>query len=79
MVYLIIFIVWSERNFMKLIMKSTFDNLRLNREHSYDADKEGLRQIVRVYRDDKLIAKKKQFKKKIQYFGIKGCEQYLTD
>jgi len=64
---------------MKLIMRSVFDNLRLNAAHSYDTDNNGDSKIVRIYRDDKLIAKKKQRKKKIQYFGIKGCEAFLTE
>jgi len=64
---------------MKLIMRSVFDNLRLNDQHHYDSDRCGDTEVVRIYRDDKLIAKKKRQKKKVQYFGIKGCEEFLTN
>ncbi|MFD2166213.1 hypothetical protein ACFSJY_08010 [Thalassotalea euphylliae] len=64
---------------MKLIMRSEFDNLRLNDQHSYDTDSNGDKQIVRIYCGDTLIAKKVKQKKSIRYFGISDYRQYLTD
>lgn len=64
---------------MKLIPRSAFDNLRLNNEHTFDSDKDGDKKIVKIYRNDQLIAKKKQVKRKVQYFGVKGYEQFLTE
>ena len=55
---------------MKLIMKSLFDELRLNDKNEYDADKEGVSMLVRIYRDGRLIAKKKQYKNRIQYLSL---------
>ncbi|MFT6915936.1 MAG: hypothetical protein ACJAWL_002253 [Motiliproteus sp.] len=44
---------------MKLITRSTFEALRLNDLNEYDADASGHTQLVRLYKDGKLIAKKK--------------------
>jgi len=63
---------------MKLIMRSEFDDLRLNPEHAYDTDRNGDKQIVKIYSGDKLIAKKVTHKKSIRYFGVKEYKQYLT-
>ena len=52
---------------MKLIMKTEFDNLRLNDKHEYENDSNGDKQTVKIYCDDKLIAKKLQIKKSIRY------------
>jgi hypothetical protein len=59
-------------------MKSEFDNIRLNDKHAYDSDKGSDKEVVNIYCNDKLIAKKKKVKKKIQYFGVKGYEKHLT-
>jgi hypothetical protein len=64
---------------MKLITRSAFDALRLNDQHEYDTDASGDTQIVRIYRDGQLIAKKKTQKKSVRYFGVAGYEKYLTD
>jgi hypothetical protein len=48
---------------MKLIMRSEFESLRLNDLNEYDADKKGDTQIVRIFRDGNLIAKKKTHKR----------------
>lgn len=64
---------------MKLIMKTEFDNLRLNNKHSFETDSNGDKQVVKIYCDDLLIAKKVKLKKSIRFFGIKGYQQYLTD
>lgn len=63
---------------MKLIMKTEFDNLRLNPNHSYDTDKNGDKEVVKIYCIDELIAKKVTQKKHIRYFGIKMYQHYLT-
>lgn len=62
---------------MKLIMKTEFDNLRLNPDHSYDVNSNGDKQVVKIYRNDQLIAKKTKIKKSIRYFAIKNYQQFL--
>jgi len=64
---------------MKLIMRTEFDDLRLNSNHQYDVDKNGDKQVVKVYCGDLLIAKKVTHKKSVRYFGIKQYREYLTD
>ena len=59
-------------------MKTEFDNLRANNDHSYDTDSNGDKQVVRVYCGEQLIAKKLKLKKSIRYFGIASYQQYLT-
>lgn len=63
---------------MKLIMKTEFDNLRLNDAHDYETDRNGDKQIVKIYKGEALIAKKVKQHKSIRYFGVVGYEQYLT-
>lgn len=63
---------------MKLIMKTEFDNLRMNDDHSYDTDTNGDKQIVKIYCGELLIAKKITVKRSVRYFGIKDYQQYLT-
>ena len=63
---------------MKLIMRSEFDNLRLNQAHSYEVDKNGDKQVVKIYCDDLLIAKKVTVKKSIRYFGVKNYKNFLS-
>ncbi len=64
---------------MKLIMKTEFDNLRLNPKHTYEADNNGNKQVIKIYRLNELIAKKVTQKKSIRYFGIKGYNHYLMN
>jgi|GEM_PF-615323 len=64
---------------MKLIMKTEFDNLRLNNRYSFETDSNGDKQVVKIYCGELLIAKKVKLKKSIRYFGIKGYQQYLTE
>ncbi len=64
---------------MKLITRSAFDALRLNDRNEYDTDTSGDTQIVRIYRDGNLIAKKKTQKKTVRYFAIAGYEHYLKN
>jgi hypothetical protein len=64
---------------MKLIMRSEFDNLRKNPLHSYESDVNGEKQIVKIFHEDQLIAKKVTLKKSIRYFGVHGYQQFLTD
>lgn len=63
---------------MKLIMKTEFDNLRANDKHCYDTDSNDDKQVVRIYCDELLIAKKLTQKKSVRYFGINGYQKYLT-
>jgi hypothetical protein len=63
---------------MKLIMRTEFDNLRLNPFHAYQSDVNGDKQVVKIYRHEQLIAKKIALKKSIRYFAIDGYQQYLT-
>lgn len=60
-------------------MKTEFDNLRLNQAHQYEADNNGDKQVVKIYCDGNLIAKKIKMKKSIRFFGIEGYKNYLTD
>ncbi len=62
---------------MKLIMKTEFDNLRLNEQHSYESDSNGDKQVIKIFCDELLIAKKVKHKKSIRYFGINGYQEYL--
>ena len=62
---------------MKLIMKTEFDNLRLNANHDYETDRNGDKQIVKIYCGALLIAKKLKQKKSIRYFAITDYKQYL--
>lgn len=64
---------------MKLIMKTEFDNLRLNKNHQYDVDNNGDKQVVKIYCDTSLIAKKIKIKKSIRYFGAEGYLSYLSN
>lgn len=63
---------------MKLIMKTEFDNLRLNKAHQYEVDNNGDKQVVKIYCDNLLIAKKIKLKKSIRYFGAEGYSSYLS-
>jgi hypothetical protein len=63
---------------MKLIMKTEFDNLRVNNKHDYDTDSNGEKHVVKVYYGELLIAKKIKLKKSVRYFGIPTYQQYLT-
>lgn len=63
---------------MKLIMKTEFDNLRLNDDHGYETDSNGDKQVVKIYCGEQLIAKKIKQKKSLRYFAIDGYEKFLT-
>lgn len=60
-------------------MQSEFDNLRLNDNHEYDMDNCGNKQVLKIYRNGKLIAKKVTQKKSVRYFGAKGYEEFIND
>lgn len=64
---------------MKLIMRSEFDNLRLNPNHSYQADRNGDKQIVKIFANEHLIAKKVTHKKSVRYFGVSNYKEYICD
>lgn len=59
-------------------MKTEFDDLRTNPNHQYDSDSNGDKQIVRIYVNEQLVAKKVKHKKSIRFFAIDGYQQYLT-
>lgn len=67
---------------MKLIPKSHFDNLRLNDAHEYDSNESGGKRVVKVYAQDRLIAKavtrETVGKTKKQYFGVNGYDLHLN-
>lgn len=63
---------------MHLIMKTQFDNLRLNDDHEYSTNDRGGKKVVKIYKDGGLIAKKITIKRSVQYFGISGVEEFLT-
>lgn len=60
-------------------MRSEFDDLRLNPKHSYDVDSNGDKQVVKIYYQEQLIAKKVTLKKSVRYFGAPGYKAYLTE
>lgn len=60
-------------------MKTEFDNLRLNAVHQYEVDNNGDKQVVKIYCNSQLIAKKIKMKKSIRFFGADGYEKHLTD
>lgn len=60
-------------------MKTEFENLQQNDAHSFEADTIADKQVVKIYCDEQLIAKKIKLKKSIRYFGVKGYQQYLRD
>lgn len=64
---------------MKLIMKTEFNNLRDNDDHSYDTDTNGEKQVVKIYCGELLIAKKITLKKSIRFFGIESYLKFLTN
>ncbi|MCH2057445.1 MAG: hypothetical protein MK214_12725 [Thalassotalea sp.] len=64
---------------MKLIMRSEFDNIRLNDDHGLEADSNGDKQIVKIYCGDTLIAKRVKHKKSIRYFGVSDYQKYLSE
>ena len=64
---------------MKLIMRTEFDNLRNNPAHQYDVDKNGDKQVVKIYVNELLIAKKVTLKKSIRYFGAPNYKDFLLE
>jgi len=63
---------------MKLIMKTEFDNLRLNDVHSFETDTNTNKQVVKIYCGEQLIAKMIKVKKSTRYFGISNYQHFLT-
>ena len=63
---------------MQLIMKTEFDDLRLNPNHEYETDSNGDKQVVKIYCEQQLIAKKIKHKKSIRYFAVKHYRQFLS-
>jgi hypothetical protein len=60
-------------------MKTEFENLQHNDAHTFDVDSNTDKQVVKIYCDEQLIAKKIKLKKAIRYFGVAGYQQYLSD
>jgi len=60
-------------------MKSEFDNLRKNPRHGFERDVNGEKQVIKIYRNEQLIAKKITLKKSIRYFAVNGYRQFLSD
>lgn len=63
---------------MHLIMKTQFDNLRLNDDHEYSTNDRGGKKVVKIFKDGGLIAKRITIKCSVQYFGVTGVEEFLT-
>lgn len=63
---------------MKLIMRSEFDDLRLNSNYSYQVDSNGDKQVVKIFDGEYLIAKRIKHKKSIRYFGVADYQKYLN-
>jgi len=59
-------------------MKTEFDNLKDNILHYYESDNNGDKQVIKIYIQDTLIAKKVKIKKSIRYFAIQTYQQYLS-
>lgn len=59
-------------------MKTEFDDLSSNEKHHYETDTNGEKQVVKIYCNQKLIAKKVKLKKSIRYFGAEGYNKHLT-
>lgn len=68
---------------MKLIMRTEFENLRLNDDHGYMVDNNSGKEVLKIYMGDKLIAKRisngTKLKRTKRYFGCKGYQEYLKD
>lgn len=62
---------------MHLIMRTQFDELRLNDEYEYSTNDRGGKKVVKIYKDGELIAKKVSIKNSVQYFGVTGVEELL--
>ena len=60
-------------------MKTEFDNLSLNDDHSFETNTNGDKQVIKIYCGDTLIAKKVKHKKSIRYFGINEYQQYISN
>ena len=58
-------------------MKTEFDNLRLNNKHSFDSNTNGDKQVVKIYVQGELIAKKVKIKKSIRYFAVTNYQDHL--
>lgn len=59
-------------------MKSVFDQLLADPAHTTEFEKHHNKQVLKIFREGKLIAKKRTLKKQVQYFGVTGCETLCT-
>ncbi|XQW86120.1 hypothetical protein ACOYR1_05120 [Thalassotalea piscium] len=60
-------------------MKTEFDDLRLNEKHSFETDRNGDKQVIKIYCGETLIAKKVTHKKSVRYFGAPNYQEYLSN
>lgn len=72
------FILINQGDCMKLIMKTDFELLQNDNKNSYSVDSIGQKETLKLFRGEKLIAKKIKHKKSIRYFGVKGYQAYLA-
>ena len=63
---------------MQLIMKTEFDNIRLNDNYEYDSNKNSEVEVVKIYHNGNLICKKRIKNRKVSYYGIKNYKDYMT-
>lgn len=61
---------------MNLIMKTEFQLIQDNNENAYSVDKNGDKETLKLFRGEKLIAKRIKHKKSIRYFGVKNYREY---
>tara|TARA_B100000809_G_C15111138_1_gene520643 strand:- start:1608 stop:1820 length:213 start_codon:yes stop_codon:yes gene_type:complete len=68
---------------MKLILPSEFKLLQFDKINDVDVNTSGGKRVIKIYRDDQLIAKsirtKTRHKTGMRYFAIKGYEKYLSE
>ena len=59
-------------------MKSEFDNLSANNAYSFDSNSNGDKQVVKIYVEEELVAKKIKHKKSIRYFAVAHYKNFIT-
>jgi len=59
-------------------MKSEFENLSANNAHTFDSNTNGDKQVVKIYLEEELIAKKIKHKKSIRYFAVAHYKNFIT-
>lgn len=69
---------------MKLILPTDFKDLQDNDNHFYDVDNNSGREVLKIYSpEEKLIAKRikktNKNKRTVEFYGVKGYEEFLTE